>query len=115
MRKYAWARFNTRLLGALIAFVMVAIPAIVLAQDAQRRGDGQAVQRPSGDINIDIQARGEKKEQGAGSPQNSQQASGPQGPTGEPGPQGSPGAPGPQGPPGMPGPSGTTILGMDST
>ena len=106
MRKYALARSNTRLLGALIAFVMVAIPTIVLAQDAQRKSDGQAVQRPSGDTNVDIQAQGEKKEQGSGSPQGSQGAPGPQGPAG---------APGPQGPAGMPGPSGSTFLGMDST
>ena len=106
MRKYALARSNTRLLGALIAFVMVAIPTIVLAQDAQRKSDGQAVQRPSGDTNVDIQAQGEKKEQGSGSPQ---------GPQGAPGPQGPAGAPGPQGPAGMPGPSGDTVLGMDST
>jgi len=97
MRKYALARFNTSLLGALIALVMVAIPTIVVAQDAQRKSDGQAVQRPSGDTNVDIQAQGEKKEQGSGSPQ---------------GPQG---APGPQGPAGMPGPSANTFLGMDAT
>ena len=106
MRKYALARFNTRLLGALIAFVMVAIPTIVVAQDTQRKSEGQAVQRPSGDTNVDIQAQGEKKEQGSGSPQGSQGAPGPQGPAG---------APGPQGPAGMPGPSGSTFLGMDST
>ena len=97
MRKYALARFNTSLLGALIALVMVAIPTIVVAQDAQRKSDGQAVQRPSGDTNVDIQAQGEKKEQGSGSPQ---------------GPQG---APGPQGPAGVPGPSANTFLGMDAT
>jgi len=106
MRKYALARFNTRLLGALIALAMVAIPTIVVAQDAQRKGDGQAVQRPSGDTNVDIQAQGEKKEQGSGSPQASQGAPGPQGPAG---------APGPQGPAGMPGPSANTFLGMDAT
>jgi len=106
MRKYALTRFNTRLLGGLIAFVMVAIPAIVVAQDAQRKSDGQAVQRPSGDTNVDIQAQGEKKEQGSGSPQ---------GPQGAPGPQGPAGAPGPQGPAGMPGPSANTFLGMDAT
>ena len=106
MRKYALTRFNTRLLGGLIAFVMVAIPAIVVAQDAQRKGDGQSVQAPSGDTNVDIQAQGEKKEQGSGSPQ---------GPQGAPGPQGPAGAPGPQGPAGMPGPSANTFLGMDAT
>jgi len=106
MRKYALARFNTSLLGALIALVMVAIPTIVVAQDAQRKSDGQAVQRPSGDTNVDIQAQGEKKEQGSGSPQ---------GPQGAPGPQGPAGAPGPEGPAGMPGPSTNTFLGMDAT
>ena len=109
MRKYALTRFNTRLLGALIAFAMVAIPTIVVAQDAQRKSDGQAVQRPSGETNVDIQAQGEKKEQGSGNPQASQGAQGPQGPAGAPGPQGA------QGPAGMPGPSGNTILGMDAT
>jgi len=108
MRKYALTRFNTRLLGGLIAFVMVAIPAIVVAQDAQRKGDGQSVQAPSGDTNVDIQAQREKKE-GLGSPQGPQGVPGPQGPAGQPGPQG------PAGAPGMPGPSANTFLGMDST
>lgn len=106
MRKDALIWLKARLAGGLISLVVVGVPMVVVAQNAQRKSDGQAVERPSRDTNVDIRVQGEKGDQGS---------RGPQGPEGTPGREGPSGAPGPQGPAGAPGPSGDTILGMDST
>lgn len=108
MRRPALNWINARLLGILVALLMVAVPVTVVAQ-AQQKNDGQAVQPPSRDTNVDIRVQGEKGEQSSRSQPGSEGTPGREGPTGAPGPQGPAGAPGPSGA------SGDTILGMDST
>jgi hypothetical protein len=107
MRRPSFTWFNARLIGAVIALVIIAMPVAVIAQDAKKGTDGQA--QPSRDTNVDIRVQGEKGQEAA---------PGRQGPEGAPGREGPAGAPGPQGPAGAPGPSGAsggTILGINST
>jgi hypothetical protein len=92
-------------IAALVLFFALGVAKLAAAQDSPAKdspgkSEGQAVERRSGDTNVDIQVR--KGEEGR---------AGPQGPEGRPGPEG---APGPRGPAGAPGTSGGTILGMDS-